>query len=374
MNHTLNIAENIVHLRHKRKITQEQLADFVGVTKASVSKWETRQNTPDITLLPRLAAFFDVTVDELIGYQPQLSKEQIQKLYQEFALDFSRRPFDEVMERTQAYVKRYYSCDSFLFQICVLWLNHHMLADSEEKRHAVLTSISELCTHIRANCENMKISNDTLALQATVSLQLGKPQDVIDSLEDTLKPYNLINQSGTLLTQAYMMTGNTDKAVSFTQISIYNALLSLVGTGAQYISMQMNSFPVCEETIDRIEQVTSAFNLAELHPNNMAIFEYQAALCCLMHKENKKALEHIRSYISCLYELFSSFDHLLHGDDYFNKIENWFQELDGGSTAPRDKRVVLADCLQSFQNPAFDILKDDPEFQKLEKKLKEIKL
>ena len=57
----LNLAENIIRLRHDKKITQEQLADFVGVTKASVSKWETKQSLPDILLLPQLAAFFDVT-------------------------------------------------------------------------------------------------------------------------------------------------------------------------------------------------------------------------------------------------------------------------------------------------------------------------
>ena len=73
--HTLDISENIYRLRHERKITQEQLAAFIGVTKASVSKWETGQSTPDIILLPQLAAYFDVSVDALIGYRPQLSKE-----------------------------------------------------------------------------------------------------------------------------------------------------------------------------------------------------------------------------------------------------------------------------------------------------------
>ena len=70
----LNISENIIRLRHERKLTQEQLAGFIGVTKASVSKWETGQSTPDIAILPQLAAFFDVTIDELIGYKPQYSK------------------------------------------------------------------------------------------------------------------------------------------------------------------------------------------------------------------------------------------------------------------------------------------------------------
>ena len=55
----LNLSNNLVRLRRERKITQEELADFIGVTKASVSKWENRQSTPDILLLPQLASIED---------------------------------------------------------------------------------------------------------------------------------------------------------------------------------------------------------------------------------------------------------------------------------------------------------------------------
>ena len=46
----LKLSDNIIRLRHERKITQEELADFLGVTKASVSKWENAQSMPDIML------------------------------------------------------------------------------------------------------------------------------------------------------------------------------------------------------------------------------------------------------------------------------------------------------------------------------------
>ena len=75
----LNLSENIIRLRHEKKLTQEELADFMGVTKASVSKWEKGIHMPDLMLLPQLATYFDVTVDELIGYEAQLSGEQIRK-------------------------------------------------------------------------------------------------------------------------------------------------------------------------------------------------------------------------------------------------------------------------------------------------------
>ena len=68
----INLSDNIIRLRHKHKLTQEQLANFIGVTKASVSKWENAQSMPDILLLPQLASFFGVSIDELIGYKPQM--------------------------------------------------------------------------------------------------------------------------------------------------------------------------------------------------------------------------------------------------------------------------------------------------------------
>ena len=68
----LKLSGNLIYLRKKRGVTQAELASFLGVTKASVSKWETGQSLPDVLILPRLAAYFDVTIDELMGY-PRIS-------------------------------------------------------------------------------------------------------------------------------------------------------------------------------------------------------------------------------------------------------------------------------------------------------------
>ncbi|MBQ6845215.1 MAG: helix-turn-helix transcriptional regulator [Agathobacter sp.] len=74
-----HLAENLTQLRHNKRITQEKLADFLGVSKASVSKWETGQSLPDIAQLPRLAVFYDVSIDALMGYEPQLSMTEIKE-------------------------------------------------------------------------------------------------------------------------------------------------------------------------------------------------------------------------------------------------------------------------------------------------------
>lgn len=64
----LNLAENIRALRKERRLTQEQLAEVLGVTVGAVYKWEAKLSTPEIGLLVEMADFFGTSVDVLLGY------------------------------------------------------------------------------------------------------------------------------------------------------------------------------------------------------------------------------------------------------------------------------------------------------------------
>ena len=63
------LAENIRSFRKARKLTQEQLAEVLGVTPGAVYKWEAGLSIPDIGLIVEMADFFDVSVDVLLGYR-----------------------------------------------------------------------------------------------------------------------------------------------------------------------------------------------------------------------------------------------------------------------------------------------------------------
>ena len=63
----MRINEQIAALRKQKGVTQGELAQALGVTNQSVSKWESGQCCPDIQLLPEIAKYFEVSIDELMG-------------------------------------------------------------------------------------------------------------------------------------------------------------------------------------------------------------------------------------------------------------------------------------------------------------------
>lgn len=60
------IGKRIAALRHEKELKQDELAEMLNVSPQAVSKWENNQTCPDISLLPRLAEIFGVTMDELL--------------------------------------------------------------------------------------------------------------------------------------------------------------------------------------------------------------------------------------------------------------------------------------------------------------------
>lgn len=62
----MTIGKRIAFLRKEKGLTQEELAQHMGISPQAVSKWENDQTCPDISALPKLARLFGVTVDELL--------------------------------------------------------------------------------------------------------------------------------------------------------------------------------------------------------------------------------------------------------------------------------------------------------------------
>ena len=117
MGPAIAIGANIHRHRKESHQTLDDLARHLGATKTSVSKWKTGQSYPDIELLPRIATYFDVTVDALMGYELQMSKEGIRRECARLREAFANKPFDEAHAQCEKLVHDCYKTQSWLENI-----------------------------------------------------------------------------------------------------------------------------------------------------------------------------------------------------------------------------------------------------------------
>ena len=117
----LKLAENIRLFRKNKKMTQEQLAEALGVTVGAVSKWESAMTTPEITMLMRLAEFFDTSVDVLLGYHlqngslPQIT-EELKELRQQ-------KEYDEAISLGEKALQKYPNYFDLVYETALCYLS-----------------------------------------------------------------------------------------------------------------------------------------------------------------------------------------------------------------------------------------------------------
>ena len=76
----MEIGKIIKELRTEKKVHQEEMAEYLGISAQAISKWETGASLPDISLLPAIAAYFGIAIDELFQIPNESRFEQIENM------------------------------------------------------------------------------------------------------------------------------------------------------------------------------------------------------------------------------------------------------------------------------------------------------
>ena len=361
----INIAKVLVKKRKEKGVTQDELANYIGVTKASVSKWETEQSYPDVTFLPQLAAYFNISIDELMDYRPQMAKEEIRKLYRKLSSDFSSKPFDSVLDDCRKIIKKYYSCFPLLLQMGILMINHVELLKDPPKSASLIEEARALFTRVKEESDNVSLSKQALYLEALCSLTAGDPNTVLELLDGTVAPA-LPPES--ILASAYQMTGRNDEAKSVLQVGIYQNIVVLFNFFPAYLMLCTNDPGKFDEVLRRAFNTAEVFDMRHLHPGVLINLYICAAQGYIAQNNQDKALDMLQQYT----EIVTSdiYPMSLHGDDFFNLLDDWLVKLDLGTDLPRDERTIrrsMSDMV--VHNPAFTVLSDKQRFQNIAEKL-----
>lgn len=352
-----NLARNISLLRKERKLTQDQLAEYLGVTKASVSKWETGQSYPDFPLLPQLATYFDVTVDQLIGYEPQLSQERIRTECAALRTAFAAQDFETALAACHRLIHDYYSCYPLLAQMASLYVNHLDKAPTDEARAALTAETLELCVRVREHSTipaDIKMVN---ALEASLLLMQGQAEAAVALLENTITP-----EVGDtiILASAYTMLGQPGKAEAVRQSTLMQSLAVCVNILA-VMSQGSVADPQRLHTIhQRTCALMDAFDFEHVYMNSAAC-HLQFAQAFVQAGQPERALDCLDDYVRACRSL--EFPLRLHGDAFFDHLDEWAQTLTSGDAAPRSDQAVKESLLASVKdNPVLAGLSDSPRF------------
>lgn len=189
-------------IQEKRKeigLTQEQIAEYLGVSTPAVNKWEKGSTYPDISLLSALARLLKVDLNTLLCFNEGLSEQEISHFSKEIIDTIRKGNFEDGFTMAMGKIQEYPSCGLLIHSMALLLdgalIMSGKTADDKEKYNSQITALYERA----AKCEDNKIRNKAIFMLASKYMSLDKydkAQEMLDLLpERTAMDKNQIQAS-----------------------------------------------------------------------------------------------------------------------------------------------------------------------------------
>ena len=193
------LSENIRRFRREENLTQEQLAEAMGVSVSAVHKWESGQSAPELRLIPELAELFHTSTDVLLGYEWQ-NGSAAACLDRIAALRKKKRCAEAVSEAEKA-LKRYPNHFDLVYQSGLLYLE---FGEDARRRKAVLRAIA-LLEHA---CELISQNQDETVSEVSIRTQIAKAHLLLPNADAALRILKACNACGVNNARIGMVLGD----------------------------------------------------------------------------------------------------------------------------------------------------------------------
>ena len=128
----MNIGSVIKKYRKEIGITQEEMANRLGVTTPAVNKWENGNSNPDIELLAPIARLLHISLDTLLSFRETLSGVEIEEMIRKMDKMFSEEGYEKTYEWALNIVKEYPNCNILIWQVALMLDARRMTGECEE--------------------------------------------------------------------------------------------------------------------------------------------------------------------------------------------------------------------------------------------------
>lgn len=178
----------VIHQKRKEiGLTQEQIAEYLGVSTPAVNKWEKGATYPDIALLSPLARLLQVDLNTLLCFNKELTEQEINCFSNEIVETISQEGLDTGFELAVEKVLEYPNCAALLHSLAVLLDGSLIMSEllPEEKEHYQEQIISWY--ERAADCDNEKVKNNAVFMLTSKYIaqeEYEKAQNLIDSLPE----------------------------------------------------------------------------------------------------------------------------------------------------------------------------------------------
>ncbi|MBP5733074.1 MAG: helix-turn-helix transcriptional regulator [Lachnospiraceae bacterium] len=174
----IKIGENIKRLRTEKGVTQEQLAEATCVSAVAVSKWERGETMPDLTMLPRLAYYFQVTIDELMSYDACAVDLEIRDFIELHTKEATARHFKTCRQLSANAYKKY--PNDYRVMELYMWDLVGGYADNDAallRKHSA--ELERICDRIINGCKDRFIVSDAIVMRGKLLYASGRADEAL---------------------------------------------------------------------------------------------------------------------------------------------------------------------------------------------------
>ena len=173
-------------IKQKRKelgLTQEQVAEYLGVSTPAVNKWEKGSTYPDITLLPSLARLLKVDLNTLLCFNEDLTQQEIGNYTNELVKIIEEQGYETGFNNAMSKIQEYPNCDSLICMVALTLEGAMIMFGVEDAKHYG-QQIEKLYERV-AISEDIQIRNQAISMLISKYMEredFSKAQELIDTL------------------------------------------------------------------------------------------------------------------------------------------------------------------------------------------------
>ena len=131
----MEIGQIIREYRKNKGITQEEMANRLGVTAPAVNKWENGNSQPDIMLLAPIARLLNITLDTLLSFEEELTGEEINNIIYEMNDKLKEESYEKTFKWAKEKIEQYPNCEQLIWQVAIVldaWRLTKNIPDAEK--------------------------------------------------------------------------------------------------------------------------------------------------------------------------------------------------------------------------------------------------